>query len=474
MPPDGERREQQMIARKQEIRLQLNQLIDALLLGIAFWLAYTVRHHRLVVMDSLYEIPPFPEFLWMLAVIMPFGPFLLELQGYYTYTLEKTVWKSVGQMARAGVWLGLLLGAAVIFLRLDVPSRSVLIIFGLFAPVILILKERIYVWRRIAQLKQGESGERIIMAGERAMIRDILQTFTPSQRLEIQVVEKVDLENSGTEELISAIHRHNVGRVVLAFSKLELDTVQRAIEACEIEGVEAWLSIDFIRTSVARPTYENLGKRSMLVFRATPDLSWALMVKNAIDRIGAAAGLLVLSPLFLLIALAVKWTSPGPVIFKQRRAGIHGSPFTMLKFRTMHLDAEDRHKELAALNEMSGPVFKVQNDPRVTRVGRWLRRTSLDELPQLVNVLFGEMSLVGPRPLPLYEVESFQDTAHRRRLSMKPGLTCLWQIRGRNNVTSFDDWVKMDLEYIDHWSLALDFRILIGTIPVVLVGTGAK
>ena len=140
----------------------------------------------------------------------------------------------------------------------------------------------------------------------------------------------------------------------------------------------------------------------------------------------------------------------------------------------MSLDAEKQHGDLAALNEMSGPVFKIENDPRVTPIGHWLRRTSLDELPQLVNVLFGEMSLVGPRPLPLYEVENFQNTSHRRRLSMKPGLTCLWQIRGRNNVTSFDDWVRMDLEYIDHWSLGLDFQILLGTIPAVLLGAGAK
>ncbi len=463
-----------MNARKQEIRLQLNQLIDALLLGGVFWLAHALRHNKLVVADSLGEIPDFKYFFWMLVVIVPFGPFLLELQGYYNYALEKTIWKSMEQITRAGLWLTLLLGVSVIFLKLEVPSRSTLIIFCLLAPGALLLKERLSVWHRLAQLVEGESGERIILAGEKDMLQEIVRTFTSSQRLEIKVVEMVDLEDAGTEALISAIHRHNVGRVVLAFSRLELDKVQRAIEACEIEGVEAWLSVDFIRASVARPTYESLGQRPMLVFRATPDLSWAFLVKNAIDRVGAALGLMLLSPVFALLAVAVKWGSPGPAIFTQRRAGLHGCPFTMLKFRTMSLDAEKQHGDLAALNEMSGPVFKIENDPRVTPIGRWLRRTSLDELPQLVNVLFGEMSLVGPRPLPLYEVENFQNTSHRRRLSMKPGLTCLWQIRGRNNVTSFDDWVRMDLEYIDHWSLGLDFQILLGTIPAVLLGAGAK
>ena len=146
----------------------------------------------------------------------------------------------------------------------------------------------------------------------------------------------------------------------------------------------------------------------------------------------------------------------------------------MLKFRTMVSDAEQQRKELEQYNEMSGPVFKVSNDPRITPVGRFLRRTSLDEWPQLWNVLKGEMSLVGPRPLPVDEVARFDDLAHRRRLSVKPGLTCLWQVSGRNNVRDFRDWVRLDLEYIDNWSLWLDFKILVRTIPVVLIGTGAK
>jgi exopolysaccharide biosynthesis polyprenyl glycosylphosphotransferase len=212
----------------------------------------------------------------------------------------------------------------------------------------------------------------------------------------------------------------------------------------------------------------------MLVFRATPDVSWSIMLKNAVDRIGALFLILLLSPLMLVVALAVRCNSKGPVIFRQLRAGLHGRPFTMLKFRTMCVDAEARQKDLESMNQMRGPVFKIENDPRITSLGRFLRKTSIDELPQLFNVLKGEMSLVGPRPLPLYEVEKFESAGHRRRLSMKPGLTCLWQVRGRNQVVEFSDWVKMDLEYIDNWSLWLDLVILIRTIPVVLLGHGAK
>ncbi len=463
-----------MLARKQELSLQFNQLLDSLLLGLVLWLSHLIRESRMVVLDQLGDVPGFGEYIWLLPIIVILGPFLLEVQGFYNYPLEKTVVKSLQQMARAGIWLGLAVGAAVIFLKLSVPPRSVLILFGILAPLILITKERLLIWRKLRRLKGGEAGERIILAGEVDKAREILNSFTPTQRMEIQVVEMVDLENNGTERLVEAIHRHSTGRVVLAFRKIELEKVQLAIEACEVEGVEAWLSADFIQTSVARPTYESLGRRPMLVFRATPDLSWTLLVKGFIDRIGAFIGILMLSPVLLLVAIAIRLDSPGPIVFRQRRAGIHGRPFTMFKFRTMYIDAEKRHADLMKLNEMSGPVFKIQNDPRITRLGKWLRKTSVDELLQLFNVLRGEMSIVGPRPLPLYEVENFQKAAHRRRLSMKPGLTCLWQVRGRNNVKDFDDWVKMDLEYIDHWSLTLDFAIIMRTIPAVFMGIGAK
>ncbi len=183
---------------------------------------------------------------------------------------------------------------------------------------------------------------------------------------------------------------------------------------------------------------------------------------------------MVLAIPLAIVALVIRITSPGPIIFRQKRAGKHGKPFVMYKFRSMSDDAEMRRAELEPFNQMHGPVFKVEADPRITRFGRWLRRTSIDELPQFVNILMGDMSLVGPRPLPLYEVEKFENTAQRRRLSVKPGLTCLWQISGRNQVRDFRDWVKLDLDYIDRWSLALDFKILLRTVPAVILGFGAK
>ncbi len=463
-----------MIARKQEINLQFNQFVDAILLGLVFWLAHALRYHRLIILDNLWSIDAFDKFVWILAVIVPFGPFLLEKQGFYSYTLEKTTLKSLRQMASAAVWIFVILALAVIFLRLEVPSRSVLILFGLMAPVALLIRERITHVYYLQQLKQGVIGERIILAGEPESMRSFRESLSYLQRQEIQIVEEVDLASNDVETLTVAIHNHSVGRVVLAFSRIELGKVERAIGACEIEGVEAWLNVDFIHTSGARPSYELLGRRPMLVFRRTPELSWAILVKNLADRIIAFGTLVVAAPFLLAVALAVKLTSPGPVIFRQKRAGLHGRPFDMLKFRTMCVDAEEKRQSLESMNTMSGPVFKVDDDPRITNIGKWLRRTSVDEFPQLFNVLRGEMSLVGPRPLPIYEVEKFELLEHRRRLSMKPGLTCIWQVKGRNAVTSFDDWVRMDLEYIDNWSLALDLYLLCITVPVVLLGRGAK
>jgi exopolysaccharide biosynthesis polyprenyl glycosylphosphotransferase len=253
-----------------------------------------------------------------------------------------------------------------------------------------------------------------------------------------------------------------------------LNRLQEAIAACEVEGVEAWLLADFIKTSIARPDFDAIGDRPMLVFRTTPDISWALLVKGVIDRVGAFLLLIPASVIMLIAAAAIRLTSPGPVVFRQMRAGKHGKPFTMYKFRTMVTDAEMRQSELQVFNQMSGPVFKIERDPRITPLGQYLRKWSVDELPQLFNVLQGHMSLVGPRPLPIYEVEKFENTAQRRRLSVKPGLTCLWQVSGRNHVTDFHEWVRLDLKYIDNWSIWLDIKILIMTVPAVLMGLGAK
>jgi exopolysaccharide biosynthesis polyprenyl glycosylphosphotransferase len=247
--------------------------------------------------------------------------------------------------------------------------------------------------------------------------------------------------------------------------------IQEAIRVCEEAGVQCKLPAESFSYSIAKPYVERDPLRSMITLKVVRD-DHTLLFKRAIDVIGAITGLIVFAPLMLIIALAIRFTSKGPVLFSQKRFGWKKRVFQMYKFRTMAHNAEQMQPALESLNEMSGPVFKIQNDPRITPIGRFLRRTSLDELPQLWNVLEGSMSLVGPRPLPLRDVSRFGEAWLMRRFSVKPGLTCLWQISGRNKV-SFERWMELDLAYIDQWSLGLDFEILAKTVGVVLRGEGA-
>jgi exopolysaccharide biosynthesis polyprenyl glycosylphosphotransferase len=219
-------------------------------------------------------------------------------------------------------------------------------------------------------------------------------------------------------------------------------------------------------------SFEEFGGIPLLTFSMGPRDELLLFIRRGIDFVVALSLLLLISPLLLLISAAIKLSGPGPVLFRQQRCGLHGRPFTFLKFRSMRVDAEELKPALAAFNEMDGPAFKMTNDPRVTPVGRLLRRTSLDELPQLWNILRGDMSFVGPRPAVIEEVRQYEPW-QRRRLSMPPGLTCLWQVSGRSHLT-FEEWMRLDLEYIDNWSLWLDLKIALRTIPAVLFGRGAK
>ena len=259
----------------------------------------------MIVLDRLVEIDAFPSFVWMLAVIIPFTPFLLETQGFYNHPQEKTAWRSMQKIAMAGMWLFVLLGAAVIFLRLEVPSRSVLILFALLAPWVLLLREQLEVAIHQRKVRSGKTGERIILAGEPACMDSLMASLTDIQKLEILVVDRIDLATGSLADFVSALHKHSVGRVVLAFKRMDLEKVQSAIEACEAEGVDAWLSTEFIPTSIAKPDFSSLGARSMLVFRSKPAAQWSLFFKNLLDRAGAVAGLIFFAPLFLVVAAAV-------------------------------------------------------------------------------------------------------------------------------------------------------------------------
>ena len=274
------------------------------------------------------------------------------------------------------------------------------------------------------------------------------------------------------DDLEAILMRHPVDEVIIALPvKSCYGQIQAAIQTCELAGVEAKYLPDVFQLSLARPKLEADVHAPLVSLEVVHD-DYRAIVKRAMDIAGSLIGLILLSPLMLLIAAAIRLTGPGPAIFAQERYGLRKRRFRMYKFRTMRPDAEEMQAGLEASNEAQGPVFKIRDDPRITAVGRILRRTSLDELPQLYNVLKGEMALVGPRPLPERDVARFSDSWLMRRFSVTPGITCLWQISGRSN-TPFDQWIELDLQYIDHWSLLLDLSILLKTIPAIVRGAGA-
>jgi exopolysaccharide biosynthesis polyprenyl glycosylphosphotransferase len=241
---------------------------------------------------------------------------------------------------------------------------------------------------------------------------------------------------------------------------------------CEEQGITVRQLSNIFNLKLARSSAEDWEGDSLITHRTGQINGWPVLVKRAVDLVGSAALLVLISPALLVTAILITLTSRGPVLFKQNRLGRNKRRFNIYKFRTMVADAEKRMGEIEHLNEVSGPVFKIKNDPRITPVGRFLRKTSIDELPQLFNVLKGDMSLVGPRPLPVRDYEGFSEDWQRRRFSVKPGITCLWQVAGRSSI-AFEQWMELDLQYIDRWSLWLDFKILLRTIPAVLRGSGA-
>jgi len=263
-----------------------------------------------------------------------------------------------------------------------------------------------------------------------------------------------------------------VDELIFVIEKGRLREYEDALLVAERHGVRAHVSLDIFPHVLARPVLEEMDGIPLLSFTTTPSNPLQLVIKRAIDLTVSLLLFVATLPIQLLAALTIKLSSPGLVYFRQIRCGLNGRHFTLLKFRTMEQGAAERLPEISHLNEMSGPVFKASKDPRLTRVGRILRRLSVDELPQLWNVIRGDMSLVGPRPPLPEEVSRYQPWQHRR-LSMKPGITCLWQISGRNDL-DFDRWMALDLKYIDSWSPLLDLEILVKTVPAVLSGRGAR
>lgn len=473
---------------------QVVLLIDMATIVAAFLVAYFLRQQlpALYLADGLTgpvlaDLKDLPAYLWLLLVILPIWVAAFHMMGAYREMRVKSYREIIWILVKTN-FLGLLFFGSVVFLlRLHYVSRSFMVVFfalnflallaerALLIHVWHIMSGRSYFHRRILIVGSGPRARslvRTVQERTRAWGLDIVGILDPDEDLVGQEVEGVKVIGT-LDELPVLLLDRVVDEVFFVVPRDWMSRIEEPILYCESVGVRATVAADFFNIHVAKAQLSDLDGMPIISFDSTPAGQWQLAIKRLCDIVVSALGLAILAPLFLAVAALVKVTSRGPVFFRQVRCGSNGRRFTMYKFRTMVADAEARKTELAHLNEMDGPVFKLANDPRLTAIGRWLRKTSIDELPQLINVLKGEMSLVGPRPPVPDEVEKYE-AWQRRRLSMRPGITGYWQVNGRNHIKDFDAWTKLDLEYIDRWSLALDTKILLKTIPAVLFGVGAK
>lgn len=466
-----------MLQRHQEFYSKLLKLIDCALLVSALWVAYLVRVYVIPQVTFIEGgIQPFHTYLWFLIVLPTIGILMLQREGIYHLHLPNTFAHFLVHAVRGTVWTMAIL--FFFFFLFRIPQESLSRgLFLLYAPTSIfflgIREALLRMWLR-QKVRIVTKREHVLLIGsaQECEYWHRLVRKTPGQQLEVKGM--IDLQHTDIPQLIEALHTDSINLVIMNLGKSLSDKNREVISVCEAEGVEIWVTADFFKTSIATSTFDNFLGHSVLVYRTTHDASWGLLLKHSLDYLLSFIGILISFPIFILVSIAIYCSSGGPILFRQKRSGLHGRPFTLYKFRTMVSDAEQLQAELQSQNIMSGPVFKVENDPRITPLGQFLRKYSLDELPQLWNILMGDMSLVGPRPLPLYETSNFSNIAQRRRMSVKPGLTCLWQISGRNQIKEFKEWIRLDLEYIDRWNFWLDIEILFKTIPAVLFGRGAK
>jgi len=376
---------------------------------------------------------------------------------------------------------------AAIFFRIHDISFQVIAVFWVCSTIISItsriLLRYFLQWVRI----QGRNLRHVLIIGTNSRAIQFGDKLLASPELGYRVIGFVDDEWVGVDSLKKTKYRlvcdlngfqafvRNlvVDEVIVTLPLKSLyEKASRIIAICEEQGIIARYLSNIFDVDHSISKVDNLEKYALIPLAEKTIHGSKSLIKRLVDIILSSVFLLLLSPVFILTAIAIRLTSEGPVFFIQKRVGLGKRVLRLLKFRTMVMDAEEKQAELEDCNEASGPVFKITDDPRITRIGRFLRKTSIDELPQFINVLKGDMSIVGPRPLPVRDYNGFSEDWHRRRFSVRPGITCLWQIQGRSTVL-FDRWMELDMEYIDRWSLWLDLKIVIKTIPIVLKGIGA-
>jgi exopolysaccharide biosynthesis polyprenyl glycosylphosphotransferase len=450
----------------------------------AFYAAYEFR-------DTYYSeefgrLVPLNRYWWLIYIIFPIWSFLFYYFDLYRSQRTKSFRTEVWKLAKISFWGTLLLMAIVFAFKAEFISRLFIIFFGgtsfsfLFFER-LILRKALRYFR-----KKGYNFRNIVIVGTGRRARDLAEVIYQNKQWGLRLTGFVSDQSETKRESIGKspilgtvadlphmLQNHVIDELIFAISRKRLEDLEEIFLLCEEQGIRTRVAVNFFPHMIAKVHLDELHGIPLLTFTTTPYSEGLLMAKRLFDVVIASVLLVLLLPVLVVIALMIKMTSDGPIFFRQKRVGLNGRHFILYKFRSMLKNAEEMKEGVEHLNEMGGPVFKIADDPRATPVGRFLRRNSLDEFPQLYNVLLGDMSIVGPRPPLPEEVEKYERW-QRRRLSMKPGLTCLWQINGRNKINDFKKWMELDLHYIDNWSLKLDMKIFLKTIFAVLIGRGAS
>lgn len=464
--------------RRRQLRVLLAVLLDASMIGAAFLLAYLLRFHWQII-PALDEPPAAPYFIiltpllpaWIL-IFASYGLYRDQIQPFFDETLKVTSAVSVGMMA--------LLGGSFFYRDFSYSRLWMLLAWAISAALVLAARGTLRLALRVAHAR-GIDVRRILIVGAGPEGVALLQTLRAHPDVGQQAVAFLDQRARGVveglpvagapEDVLRAVRRLSAHRVLIAQPPESRDETMRVAALCQEAGVPFAIVPDLYTLAATSAAVEVVGRVPLLTLQSSPLGGWGRRMKDALDVVGAVVGLVLLAPLLAAVAIAIVMDSPGPVFYRHRRIGKGGVPFSAWKFRTMVPGADAQLAENERLRTRFVRSYKLPDDPRVTRVGRWLRQSSVDELPQLLNVLKGEMSLVGPRPIVEDELARYGPW-ERRLLCVRPGLTGLWQVL-RHHEPDYAQRVRLDMYYIDHWSLGLDLQILLRTLPSVIAGRGA-
>ncbi len=463
--------------------LWLTVLLDAAVINAAFALSYVMRYELelFVPVDERF-FAPYSDYLLMQLGFTALMLIFLAVDGAYAERRTASVFNDLYRIINAASTVGVVTFAAVFLLLPAVYSRFMILWAVVLTIVLLWLARILQRLIRSYYRRRGIGVSRVLIIGAGDIGRTVMRTLVAEPGLGYQAVGFIDDDGARTEigrfkslgrldDIQRVLASEQVHEAIITLPWTQQRKILELVRACEAHSVRARVVPDIFQLSLNRLDVEEIGGLPLLGVKE-PTLSPAgRLAKRALDVVSSLVLLAVSGLIMLVSAALIRLESAGPVLFAQTRVGERGRPFTVLKFRSMRVGAEGEQAALAARNEASGPLFKIRDDPRLTRIGRLLRRTSIDELPQLFNILRGEMSLVGPRPGLPSEVAQYE-TWQLQRLEVKPGLTGLWQVSGRSDLT-FDEMCLLDIYYIENWSLALDIQIILRTIPRVLFGSGA-